>query len=806
MATGTMPTAPTLARDGRDPQAVASWLRRRGKAKRADISRDERADLAACFAMLDEDGSGAIDARELVEAFQLLGLPATLEQCRRMVSEVDRDASGQVEFPEFVQLMTTDLGIVHDEDESAATVAHQRRMQRLRREATRGGGVGVLSNRAEGHRHRSFTREELERAAAEATATTATTAPDASERPAARVDDAVPLPFALLAVAHRRRRFMEQVCTNADGARVRILEKAEEAAREDEAARRRAEEELRRAVRRNRAAPKYMEYGRRAAAGTFEENAMDRRMRRELRRRSMAYSDGIARQLLDARYFPTKGGRNASQGGETRADESVAGSDDDRDEADGDVVPVPARFRFASNGNRVVVDPESGVLTASVVPSVGARPSSPETRARRSEARLARARRALAQRLGTDLPELDPAGRRRAREGARRVARREEEEAAEAMRASGVIDAARAADAAVAAGGDVDEDDASEGIAATSRPYLLEDTDDDGSGSGSDSDSERGDRTNGGSRDAATGRGRETMKGRFEVRPALVEALGSLTAEEASAMRDALGSARKTTRATTRLGIEPGTATRLATSREPLALTRDEMRRVRVTERCLWEQRRDEDGSPSRSPSTKAKSLASLSRTTVASEATTASPARRPGAAARAAALEAAKARGMFGESPEKPPPRFRTVFVGKSAGTSARDVSEDVVRGAAVSMSGSRTTRTGGDSDRPAARRLETLARPSVVSASIGRAALRGVREEEVRMVGAGMERGRDAAAAGGAAATGPLDLLNDAAAPGTAGQRGEGAMLVELGLPDVAFATVPMPARAEDVVRGLD
>lgn len=68
--------------------------------------------------------------------------------------------------------------------------------------------------------------------------------------------------------------------------------------------------------------------------------------------------------------------------------------------------------------------------------------------------------------------------------------------------------------------------------------------------------------------------------------------------------------------------------------------------------------------------------------------------------------------------------------------------------------------------------------------------------------MVGAGMERGRDATE--WAAATGPLDLLNDAAAPGTAGQRGEGAMLVELGLPDVAFATVPMPARAADVVRG--
>ena len=183
----------------------------------------------------------------------------------------------------------------------------------------------------------------------------------------------------------------------------------------------------------------------------------------------------------------------------------------------------------------------------------------------------------------------------------------------------------------------------------------------------------------------------------------------------------------------------------------------------------------------------------------------------RPAATGRGArgGARAAK-RGSIRRVAGETPPRFRTVFVGTPAGTSARDVSEDVVRGVASKSTRvdarriKRTTRLDGDSDRPAARRLETLARPSVVSASIGRAALRGVREEEVRMVGAGMERGRDAAGLAAAAATGPLDLLNDAAAPGTAGQRGEGAMLVELGLPDVAFATVPMPARAADVVRG--
>ena len=174
---------------------------------------------------------------------------------------------------------------------------------------------------------------------------------------------------------------MEQVRTNADGARVRLLERADEAARENHAARRYAEKTTRsfRSTTRplDRSAPKYAE------------TAEDRRARRERRRKSMAYSDGVPRRLLDARCFPTRGGDAAQD----------------------------------------VDDDDDGIAVSSV--SV-------------ASARAARARRALATRLGTDLPELDPAGRRRAREGARRVARREEEEAAEAMRASGVIDAARA--------------------------------------------------------------------------------------------------------------------------------------------------------------------------------------------------------------------------------------------------------------------------------------------------------------------------------------------------------------------------
>jgi hypothetical protein len=54
-----------------DPGSISAWLRKRGKAARPELTRTQRAELAECFALIDEDESGAIDARELEEAFKV---------------------------------------------------------------------------------------------------------------------------------------------------------------------------------------------------------------------------------------------------------------------------------------------------------------------------------------------------------------------------------------------------------------------------------------------------------------------------------------------------------------------------------------------------------------------------------------------------------------------------------------------------------------------------------------------------------------------------------------------------------------
>ncbi|DBA83475.1 TPA: hypothetical protein ACH3X2_006406 [Trebouxia sp. C0005] len=86
--------------------SIADWLRKHGHAVRPALTKAERAQLEVCFALMDGDGSGAIDVDELSEAFHVLGLHVTKQAVRDLVARVDSDGSGEVELPEFIQIMT----------------------------------------------------------------------------------------------------------------------------------------------------------------------------------------------------------------------------------------------------------------------------------------------------------------------------------------------------------------------------------------------------------------------------------------------------------------------------------------------------------------------------------------------------------------------------------------------------------------------------------------------------------------------------------------------------------------------------
>lgn len=74
--------------------SIADWLRKHGRAVRPSLTKQERAQLAECFALMDADGSGAIDVDELYHAFRVLGLQVTKKSVSELLAQVDSDGSG----------------------------------------------------------------------------------------------------------------------------------------------------------------------------------------------------------------------------------------------------------------------------------------------------------------------------------------------------------------------------------------------------------------------------------------------------------------------------------------------------------------------------------------------------------------------------------------------------------------------------------------------------------------------------------------------------------------------------------------
>ncbi|CAL9061516.1 unnamed protein product, partial [Musa banksii] len=69
-----------------------------------DVSMRE---LKDAFGMFDEDRDGRISAEEIKRMMQKLGESCTLEDCARMVKNVDKNGDGLVDMDEFVAMMTS---------------------------------------------------------------------------------------------------------------------------------------------------------------------------------------------------------------------------------------------------------------------------------------------------------------------------------------------------------------------------------------------------------------------------------------------------------------------------------------------------------------------------------------------------------------------------------------------------------------------------------------------------------------------------------------------------------------------------
>merc|ERR1712167_12042 len=78
--------------------------------KQKGLSEEQLDEIREPFSLFDSDASSAIDVRELKAAMRALGFEVKNEGLKKMVSDVDNDGNGTIEFVEFLGMMTGKMG------------------------------------------------------------------------------------------------------------------------------------------------------------------------------------------------------------------------------------------------------------------------------------------------------------------------------------------------------------------------------------------------------------------------------------------------------------------------------------------------------------------------------------------------------------------------------------------------------------------------------------------------------------------------------------------------------------------------
>merc|ERR1711988_606184 len=86
------------------PCMPASPMKKAGGQKELAAAQIE--EVKEAFQLFDVDSSGAISYKELRACMKALQIKVDKEELKKMIFEVDADQSGEIEFPEFLQMMT----------------------------------------------------------------------------------------------------------------------------------------------------------------------------------------------------------------------------------------------------------------------------------------------------------------------------------------------------------------------------------------------------------------------------------------------------------------------------------------------------------------------------------------------------------------------------------------------------------------------------------------------------------------------------------------------------------------------------
>eukprot|EP00743_Colponemidia_sp_Colp-15_P002531 GILK01002743.1.p1 GENE.GILK01002743.1~~GILK01002743.1.p1 ORF type:complete len:168 (-),score=33.75 GILK01002743.1:747-1214(-) len=83
----------------------------------AHLTAEEIQEFREIFNLVDKDGGGSISKEELGELMATLGIKSTKEELDLMISEIDQDNNGEIEFDEFVAVMSRKVNATYTPDE-----------------------------------------------------------------------------------------------------------------------------------------------------------------------------------------------------------------------------------------------------------------------------------------------------------------------------------------------------------------------------------------------------------------------------------------------------------------------------------------------------------------------------------------------------------------------------------------------------------------------------------------------------------------------------------------------------------------
>ena len=81
------------------------------------LSEEQIAEIRHTFLLFDRDGSGTISTVELGQVMKSLGQDVDEHELKEMIAEVDADGSGEIDFSEFLIMMTNKLKQGNTEDD-----------------------------------------------------------------------------------------------------------------------------------------------------------------------------------------------------------------------------------------------------------------------------------------------------------------------------------------------------------------------------------------------------------------------------------------------------------------------------------------------------------------------------------------------------------------------------------------------------------------------------------------------------------------------------------------------------------------